>query len=116
MELSLSRQRQLVPTVGPATSGVQIRAEALGGIGDTMAVGQVVYFGGTPFIAAETFTPDSHNIAAYTIIPIGGIDIFAGFTSVKAAYEAIPTQPALDAETAVEVGSGSTLSADATEF
>ena len=51
MALSLSRQRQLAPTVGPATSGVEIRAEALGGIGDTMVVGRIVYFGGTPFIA-----------------------------------------------------------------
>jgi hypothetical protein len=31
---------------------------------------------------AETFTPSSGNIAAYMIVPIGGIDIFAGFTSV----------------------------------
>jgi hypothetical protein len=33
----------------------------------------------------------SHNIAAYTVIPISGIDIFLGFTSVQTAYEAIPT-------------------------
>jgi hypothetical protein len=60
----------------------EIRAETLGDISDTTIVGQVVYFGGTLFIADETFTLTSHNIATYTVIPVIGIDIFAGFTSV----------------------------------
>jgi hypothetical protein len=102
--------------MGPATSGVQFQAGALEGIGDTIAIGHVVYFGDTPFIVAESYTPASRNIAAHRIIPIGGIDIFVGFNSVQAAYEAIPTQPAPDAETAVEVGFGSTLSTDVVEF
>jgi hypothetical protein len=91
--------------------------EAHGGIGDTMVVGQIVCFGSNPFIVVETYVPAAGHIVAYMILPIGGINIFAGFTSVQAALEAIrPTQPALDTETALEIGSGSTLSADAAEF
>jgi hypothetical protein len=102
--------------MGLATSRVQIRAEALGGIGNTMVVGPVVYFDGKPFIAVDTFTSAPHNIIAYTITLFGGIDIFACFTLVQEAYKVVPTQPVLDAETTVEAESRSTISGNATEF
>jgi hypothetical protein len=83
MAPSLTRQRHLATIVrlSIATYGVEFRAEALGGIGDTMVVDLVVYFGITPFIAADTFTPSLYNFAAYTIIPFIGIDILDSFTS-----------------------------------
>jgi hypothetical protein len=37
--------------------------------------------------------PASYNVAAYTIIPFSGIDVFDSFTSVQAAYEAIQDIP-----------------------
>jgi hypothetical protein len=46
-----------------------------------MVVDLVVYFGSTPFIAADTFTTASYNFVAYTVIPFIGIDILDGFTS-----------------------------------
>jgi hypothetical protein len=51
------------------------------------------------------------------VLPIGGVNIFAGFTSVQAALEAIrPSQPSLGAKIAVEIRSRSTLSTEASEY
>jgi hypothetical protein len=76
-----------------------------------MMVSQVVYFSDMPYIMADSWMPASGCFAAYSIVPIGRIKLFVGFTTVEVAYNAIPTQPTQDAETAVEFRSGSTLSA-----
>jgi hypothetical protein len=54
-----------------ATSGVEIRAEALGGIGDTMVASTVVYFDGTAVYHERYF--------------------HVGFTSMQTTYEVIST-------------------------
>jgi hypothetical protein len=60
-----------------------------------MAFDQIVCFGDNPFTAAETYVLDIGHIAAYTILPIGGINICANFTIVQAALESLcPIQPA----------------------
>jgi hypothetical protein len=51
------------------------------------------------------------------VLPIGGVNIFAGFTSVQTTLEAIrPTQPSLGAKIAVEIRSRSTLSTEVSEY
>ena len=75
-------QRQLAPTVGPAASGGRNRAgSAFAGIGDTVAVGRVQYYGRFPFVPPdECWIPARTNAIRLSIIPIGGIHIFIGET------------------------------------
>jgi hypothetical protein len=73
--------------MGLETSGAEIQTEALGGIGDTMVVGQIICFSDNLFITTETYVTDIGHITAYTILSIVVINIFAGFTSVQFALE-----------------------------
>ena len=77
-----NRQRQLAPTVGPAASGGRNReGSTFGGIGDTIAVGRVLYAGNFPIVPQdECWIPARTNPVKLSIIPIGGIHIFIGET------------------------------------
>ena len=76
-------QRQLAPTVGPAASGGRNRAgSAFAGIGDTVAVGRVQYYGRFPFVPPdECWIPARTNPVRLSIIPFGGFHIFIGETA-----------------------------------
>ena len=51
-----SMQRQLAPTVGPEASGGRNRAgSAFAGIGDTVAIGRVLYAGGFPLVLRDEY-------------------------------------------------------------
>jgi hypothetical protein len=54
--------------------------QALGGIVDTVAIGCIMYYGTMSYITPESRTPASDNIVAYTIAPIGCMNIFFSFT------------------------------------
>ena len=75
-------RRQLAPTVGPEASGGRNRAgSAFAGIGDTVAVGRVMYAGGFPLVLPDRYwIPAKTNATKLSIIPIGGIHIFIGET------------------------------------
>jgi hypothetical protein len=92
MELLSSTRLQLVPTVGQRTSEFQIWVQALGGIVDTVAIGCIMYYGTMSYITPESRTPASDNIVAYTISPIGCMNIFFSFTIGEEAYDAFPTR------------------------
>jgi hypothetical protein len=73
--------RQLPPTVGQRWPGVTFWAGSLGSIGDTIATSRVMYYGNVPVILNNgSWISASSNVITGTIIPIGSIDIFIGFT------------------------------------
>ena len=76
-------QRQLAPTVGHAASGGWNRvSSAFAGIGDTVAVGRVQYYGHFPFVPPnECWIPARTNPDRLSIIPFGGFHIFIGETA-----------------------------------
>jgi hypothetical protein len=50
----LTKPRQLAPTMGQNTSGARIQAgSAFAGIGDTIAIGRVLYDSSFPIIPAD---------------------------------------------------------------
>jgi hypothetical protein len=50
----LMKPRQLAPTVGHSVSGAQIQAGSdFAGIGDTVAIGRVLYDSGFPIVSAD---------------------------------------------------------------
>jgi hypothetical protein len=64
----------LVPTVGPVASG---------GIGDTIAIGRVLYARNIPIVPNdECWISARENAVHCSVIPIGGIHIFIGETLV----------------------------------
>ena len=90
--------------MGQKATGVHIRVGALGGIGDTIAAGRVMYFGNIPYVPDDaSWTPISRNITSATIVPIGGFEIFVGFTDIGSAFDTgdfkiQPTLPYINAE------------------
>ena len=80
MAYLLTIPRQLAPTVGPQALGAQIRAgPAFVGIGDTHAVGRVLYAGNFPIVPNdECWIPARENMMQYSIMPVGDIHIFIG--------------------------------------
>jgi hypothetical protein len=95
-------------------TGVQIRAKAASGIGDTIAIGRVMYYGNIPFMpAVKTWVPAAVNPTAYTVIPFGEFHIFIGWTGQEAGFDSNNNLPAPSAEIKMQAGSGSTLSAEA---
>ena len=63
-------------------SGVTFRPGSTGGIGNTIAVGLVSYFDetGAGHVLNDGFwTPAKEDPAGWSIVSIGGIDIFIGF-------------------------------------
>ena len=75
--------RQLVPTVGPQASPRRISVRsALGGIGDTIAVGCVLYTENFVIIPNDCFwTLAKENGTNFTIVPFGDIHVFIGETA-----------------------------------
>ena len=98
-----AQPRQLVPTVGPQASPRRISARsALGGIGDTIVVGCILYTENFVVIPNDCFwTPARENITNFTIVPFGDIHVFIGETAAgsMAASEGAGTRPA---RTAIE--------------
>ena len=82
MEYSSNTQRQLVPTVGQEALGARIQAgSAFAGIGDTVAVGRVLYAGNLPIVPDdEGWIPARERPNRCTIVPFGGVHIFIGET------------------------------------
>jgi hypothetical protein len=83
MEDLLMKPRQLAPTVGQNVSGARIQAgSAFVGIGDTVAIGHVLYDSSFPIIPADNLWVSAReNSARFTIVPIGDIHIFIGETN-----------------------------------
>src|SRR5215203_4537840 len=81
-EVSLIRQRQLAPTVGPEASGGRNReGSAMGSYDDSIAVGRVLYAGNFPIVPPDEFwIPARSKPVKLSIVPIGGIHIFIGET------------------------------------
>jgi hypothetical protein len=85
----LTKPRQLAPTVGQNASGARIQAgSAFAGIGDTVAIGRVLYDSGFPIIPADNlWVPAREDPARFTVIPIRDIHIFIGETDLTPATE-----------------------------
>jgi hypothetical protein len=80
-------RRQLAPTVGHKASGVTFQAGTLGGIGDTIAFGRAARCGNIGYIADDGgYIPAKEGLIAYTLVPIGEIEIFIGFTPVALGF------------------------------
>ena len=82
--------------MGQVTFGASFQAEsARVGIGETIAMGRVVYASDVPLILLdETWIPASKPMTTYTIMSIGKIDIYLGFAD--------PAQPILEVMTMAE--------------
>jgi hypothetical protein len=75
--------------------GVQIPAKAASGIGDTITIGRVMYYGIIPFVpAVETWVPAAVNPTAYMVIPFGEFHIFIGWTGQEAGFDSNNNLPA----------------------
>jgi hypothetical protein len=95
--------------MGPTASGGWIRAgSAFAGIGDTIAIGRVLFAGNIPIIPKdECWVPAKENIVHCSIIPISGIYIFIGETSDSARFaESNPARIAIELDTLAEDRSG----------
>jgi hypothetical protein len=79
----------LAPIVGLKASGARIQAgSAFAGIGDTIAIGHVLYDSGFPIVPADNlWVLASENPARFTVVPIGDIHIFIGETNPIPATE-----------------------------
>jgi hypothetical protein len=64
--------------------GAWIQAgSAFTGIGDSVAIGRVLYDSGFPIIPADNlWVPTRENSARFTVVPIGDIHIFIGETNL----------------------------------
>jgi hypothetical protein len=69
--------------MGQNTSGARIPAgSAFAGIGDTVAIGRVLYNSSFPIVPADNlWVPAREDPARFTVIPIGDIHIFIGETN-----------------------------------
>jgi hypothetical protein len=70
-------------------SGARIQAgSTFAGIGDTVAIGHVLYDSGFPIVLADNlWVPSRENHARFTVAPIGDIHIFIGETDPTPATE-----------------------------
>ena len=68
--------------MGPQASSTRIQAgSALGGIGDTIAVGCVLYTKNFAIVPNDCFwTPAKENVTNFVIVPFGDIHVFIGET------------------------------------
>ena len=96
-------------TVGPQASPRRISVRsALGGIGDTIAVGCVLYMENFAIVPNDCFwTPARENVTNFTIVPFGDIHVFIGETTAgsMAAPEgagARPVRTAIEQDTLTE--------------
>jgi hypothetical protein len=85
----LTKPRQLAPTVGQNVSGARIQAgSTFVGIGDTVAIGRVLYDSGFPIVPTDNlWVPAREDPARFTMIPIGDIHIFIRETNPTPAME-----------------------------
>jgi hypothetical protein len=85
----LTKPRQLAPTVGPNTPRARIQEGfAFAGIGDTVAIGRVLYDFGFPIVPADNlWVAAREDPTRFTVIPIGDIHIFIGETDLTPATE-----------------------------
>jgi hypothetical protein len=85
----LTKPRQLAPTMGHNASGARIQAgSAFAGIGDTVAIGRVLYDSGFSIIPADNlWVPAREDPARFTVVLIGDIHIFIGQTNPTPATE-----------------------------
>ena len=92
-----AKPRQLAPTVGPQASSRWILARsALGGIGDTIVVGCVLYTKNFAIVPNNCYwTPTRENVTNFTIVPFGDIHVFIGETAAgsMAAPEGVGSRP-----------------------
>jgi hypothetical protein len=70
-------------------SGGRNRAgSTFAGIGDTVALGRVLYAGGFPIVLRDEFwIPSRERIIRHSIVPIGGIHIYIGETASSGAEQ-----------------------------
>jgi hypothetical protein len=75
--------------MGQSTSGARIQAgSAFAGIGDTVAIGRVLYDSGFPIVPADNLWVSAReNPAGSTVVPIRDIHIFIGETDPTPAME-----------------------------
>jgi hypothetical protein len=75
--------------MGPNASGARIQAgSAFAGIGDTVAIGRVLYDSGFPIVPADNlWVPAREDPTRFTVVPIGDIHIFIGETNPTPATE-----------------------------
>ena len=95
--------------MGLEAPGARIRAgSAFTGIGDTVAVGRVLYAGNLPIVPDdELWIPAKVRPNRCTIVPIGGIHIFIGETGDHDAVTMPrPTRTAFELDTFTEDRSG----------
>jgi hypothetical protein len=85
----LTKPRQLAPTVGQNVSGARIQeGSVFAGIGDTVAIGRVLYDSGFPIVPADNlWVPARENPTRFTVVPVGDIHIFIRETSLAPATE-----------------------------
>jgi hypothetical protein len=85
----LTKPRQLAPTMGQNTSGARIQAgSAFAGIGNTIAIGRVLYDSAFPIIPVDNlWVPAREDPTRLTVIPIGDIHIFIGETDLTPTTE-----------------------------
>jgi hypothetical protein len=74
---------------GQNAPGAQIQARsAFAGIGDTIAIGRVLYDSGFPIVPADNrWVPARENPVRFSVILIGDIHIFIGETNPTPAME-----------------------------
>ncbi|KAM0882958.1 hypothetical protein ACQ4PT_031946 [Festuca glaucescens] len=107
-------QRQLAPTVGPTASGGRNRVgSAFGGVGDTIAVGRILYAGNLPIVPPnECWISARTDPIKLSIIPIGGIHIFIGETVDSDGNTLVSTA----ATTAAELDAAAMIRSESLEF
>ena len=67
--------------MGTKATGVTFEAGTLGGIGQTIAVGRSIRVGSMGYVQDDaSWTPANDGLIAYTLVPIGDIELFIGFT------------------------------------
>jgi hypothetical protein len=76
-------------TMGQNASGARIQAgSAFAGIGNTVAIGRVLYDSGFPIIPVDNlWVPAREDPARFTIVLIGDIHIFIGETDLTPTME-----------------------------
>jgi hypothetical protein len=75
--------------MGQNVSGARIQAgSAFAGIGDTVAIGRVLYDSGFPIVPTDNlWVPATEDPTRLTVVPIGDIHIFIGETDLAPATE-----------------------------
>ena len=75
--------RQLAPTVRSQALSPRVQVgSAFAGIGETIAIGYVLYFGNIAIVPNDYYwTPARENVVRGSIVPFGDIHVFIGETA-----------------------------------